>query len=435
MCGIAGIVGRPDSKGALARRAVEAMNQAQAHRGPNDHGLWEADDPTAGPPVVLGHRRLSILDLSADGHQPMVDADTGCVLVFNGEIYNFEALRRELSAQGVRFSSRSDTEVVLKLLARESEAGLARLRGMFAIALWDPRDASVLLARDRLGIKPLYVAIRRSSDGQPLTLFASELRALLASGQVDRRIDPVGLASYLHNGFVVGPHTLVRDVMLLPAGTSVRLRAGQRPEAPRPFWTLPRYAPIEEQESVRGLRDALEEAVRLHLVSDVPLGIFLSGGVDSSAISAIAARVAGTRVSTFNISFDEARYDESAHARAVASALGTDHHEVRLSQASFRSGLPRALHSIDQPTFDAINTYFVSAAVREAGLTVALAGTGGDELFGGYSSFVDLPRARRAATLVAPLPSAMVRNARRASRWARRASCRRKPAGESCRMR
>ena len=413
MCGIAGIVGRPDSSGELARRAVEAMNRAQAHRGPNDHGQWEAEGGAAGPEVVLGHRRLSILDLSPDGHQPMVDADTGCVLVFNGEIYNFEALRSELTAQGLRFTSRSDTEVVLKLLARESERGLSRLRGMFSIALWDPRDRSVLLARDRLGIKPLYVATRRSTDGQPLTLFSSELRALLASGLVDRQIDPIGLASYLHNGFVVGPHTLVRGVMLLPAGTSLRLRAGRQPEAPRAFWTLPRYAPTDEQASTDRLRSTLEEAVRLHLVSDVPLGIFLSGGVDSSAIAAIASRVAQTKVSTFNIAFDEARYDESPHARAVASALGTDHHEVRLGQDTFRAGLQRALHSIDQPTFDAINTYYVSAAVREAGLTVALAGTGGDELFGGYSSFVDIPRARRAAKLATPVPSALLRGAGR----------------------
>ena len=251
MCGIGGMVGHAVSWGVVARAVVEAMNHAQAHRGPNDQGIWPAEGDSGATPVVLGHRRLSIIDLSADGHQPMVDADTGCVLVFNGEIYNFEALRKDLIVQGLRFTSRSDTEVALKLLARDGEAGLARMRGMFTIALWDPRDQSVLLARDRLGIKPLYVAIRRGADGQPLTLFASELRALLASGQVERRIDPVGLASYLQNGFVVGPHTLVRDVMLLPAGTSLRLRVGQPPEAPRPYWSLPRYTPGAEQASVK----------------------------------------------------------------------------------------------------------------------------------------------------------------------------------------
>ena len=291
MCGIAGMVGHADFTGAVARDAVEAMNRAQAHRGPNDHGIWPSEGELTDTPVVLGHRRLSIIDLSADGHQPMVDPDTGCVLVFNGEIYNFEALRRELSSQGLRFTSRSDTEVALKLLARQGAAGLARMRGMFTIALWDPRDGSVLLARDRLGIKPLYVATRRSSDGRPITLFASELRALLASGQIERHIDPVGLASYLHNGFVVGPYTIVRDVMLLPPGTSMRLRVGQLPEAPRAFWTLPRYAPANEQASVKRLGETLEEAVRLHLVSDGPLGVFLSGGIDSSALAALAARV------------------------------------------------------------------------------------------------------------------------------------------------
>ncbi|MDD9938285.1 MAG: asparagine synthase (glutamine-hydrolyzing), partial [Myxococcales bacterium] len=311
------------------------------------------------------------------------------------------------------FRSRSDTEVVLLLLAREGEAGLSRLRGMFALALFDPRAGSVLLARDRLGIKPLYLSTRRT-DGGAVTVFASEVRALLESGLVARRIDPVGLGSYLHNGFAVGPHTLIRDVTLLPAGTSVRVPLDGPPSPPKRFWRLPPHASIDEADAVMQLERALTDAVRLRLVSDVPLGIFLSGGIDSSAIASLAMR--GRRaddepVTTFNIAFDEARYDESPHARAVAEQLGTKHHEVKLSQSSFRAGLGDALQSLDQPTFDAINTYFVSAAVREAGLTVALAGTGGDELFGGYSSFRDIPRALRAASAARSVPAPLLRGA------------------------
>jgi asparagine synthase (glutamine-hydrolysing) len=410
MCGVAGSIGQFDPSRV---DAVKAMNDAQRHRGPDDDGLWSQQQGGNGhgaTGVVLGHRRLSIIDLSPAGHQPMVDAESGCVICFNGEVYNHLELRKELEAEGVRFDSHCDTEVILKAYARRGEGVLARLRGMFAIALWDPKKGKLLLARDRLGIKPLYYTTVQAPGGGRACYFASEIRSLLATGHVARKIDPVGLSTYLWNGVVIGPHTLLRGVALLPAGTALWVGLDGEAGEPRAYWRLPASHPQTDPDVARAeLARELEDAVRMRLLADVPLGVFLSGGIDSSAIAALATRVSSTPVKTCTITFDEARYDESGHARAVASALGTDHQEVRLTGDAFRGGLGDALSSLDQPTFDAINTYFVSKAVREAGLTVALAGTGGDELYGGYASFRDLPRAHKAAALSAPAPEALLR--------------------------
>lgn len=401
MCGIAGAVGRVDPE---VVAAVERATAAQAHRGPDQDGLWTSlPRADRGRGVVFGHRRLSILDLSEAGRQPMVDAESGVVIAFNGEVYNFDELGRELRALGVELRSTSDTEVILKAYARWGEAVIGRLRGMFALALFDPRDETVLLARDRLGIKPLYLAER---DGS--VLFASELRGLLASGRVERRLDRAGLMRFLWHGFVPGPGTLIEGVRLMPAGTTTRIGLDGTLREPRRYWRIPSAAAPssadDEEASVRRVGEALEDAVRMRLVADVPLGVFLSGGVDSSAVAALAQRAADAPVTTFNIRFEEGRYDESPYARQVADALGTAHREVTLTEGDFTAHLDDALRSIDQPTFDAINTYFVSRAVKEAGLTVALAGTGGDELFGGYASFVDLPRARRVAERLRGVP-------------------------------
>lgn len=332
------------------------------------------------------------------------------MLAFNGEVYNFRSLREELEGRGHAFESRTDTEVVLKAFIEWGPSCVERFHGMFAFAVWDPRDESLTLARDRMGIKPLYIS-EREHDGAPLLLFASELRALLATELIPRRIDPTGLASYLWNGFVFGPHTLVEGVRLLEAGTVARFRPGRDHGVERRlFWSLPTRrrepaTPITELEATLGA------AVRDRLVADVPVGVFLSGGIDSSAVSAMATRAAPGAIHTFNVGFDEPEFDESSHARAVAEAMGTQHREIRLTEAQFRSQLSDAFAAIDQPTFDALNTYFVSRAVREAGVTVALAGTGGDELFGGYTSFVDLPQARRVALAVRNLPEAALRAA------------------------
>ncbi|MEX2217576.1 MAG: asparagine synthase (glutamine-hydrolyzing) [Phycisphaerales bacterium] len=388
MCGIAGAIGAVDA-GVVG--AVRAASECQRLRGPDSEGEWPRgfEGVAAGPGgAFLAFRRLKIIDLSPLSDQPMVDPATGNVLVFNGEVYNFRELRRELEGLGHAFRSSGDGEVVLKAYAQWGNGAIERLRGMFGLAIWDPRRRRALLARDRLGIKPLFYAkVKRPGGGA--VVFASQVRSLLAGGLVERRLDPVGLSSFVWNGFVVGPASIIRGVQQLPAGCTAEVDAALPNAEVRRYWQLPRTGVRTFDAAEVGAR--LEETVRQHLVSDVPLGVFLSGGRDSSAITAVASRVSPTRIRTFNIGFDEARYDEGAYARSVASALGTEHHEVRLSEAMFREHLEGALRSIDQPTFDSINSYFVSRAVREAGLTVAMAGTGGDELFGGYRSFRDLP--------------------------------------------
>lgn len=410
MCGIAGAFGFIDER---VRAGVRRMHDAQIHRGPDGEGVWASIPENEQQGVILAHRRLAIIDLSEAGAQPMHDPATGNVVVYNGEIYNFSEVRSELAALGHEFSSASDTEVILKAYAEWGLDCLAKLRGMFALAIWDGRRQELQLARDRLGIKPLYVSWIMGEAGRRTLLFASELRAMLASGLVERRIDPVGLSTYFWNGFVVGPSTLIRGVEEFPAGScqslthSIVRDIGAGDETPKParFWRLP--APDGGKVTRNDLRDVLLRSVSSHLVSDVPLGVFLSGGIDSSSLAALASRAAPGAVHTFNIAFEESDYDEAPFAEAVAKALGTEHQTVRLRRSDFASHLTAALASIDQPTFDAINTYFVSKAVREAGVTVALAGTGGDELFGGYRSFEELPRImawnRRMAALPAPL--------------------------------
>lgn len=383
MCGIAGIVGElnPDSM-----NRVQKMLDAMLHRGPDQHGLWASGE--SGPGAVLGHRRLSIIDLSEAGRQPMIHYDSGVTVSYNGECYNYREIRSELEGLGHRFRSQSDTEVLLAAYVEWGEKAIERLRGMFAIAIWDPRDRTLLMVRDRMGIKPLYYT--SSADG---LLFASEVRALLAASNAARRIDRNALASYLWHGFVPGPRTMVDGFHLLPAGSTVRVREDGRLEQPRRYWKIPASdSRLDGAEAVRAAGEALEQAVQMRLVSDVPLGVFLSGGVDSSVIATLAQRSSSTPIQTFNISFEDTGFDESGYAEQVAQSLGTDHHRIPLTETTFREQLTASLDALDQPTFDGINTYFVSQAVRQAGLTVALSGAGGDELFGGYASFRDLPR-------------------------------------------
>jgi asparagine synthase (glutamine-hydrolysing) len=406
MCGIAGAVGAIDP---AVETAVRAMAEAEAHRGPDDSGFFRSEET---PGVALGFRRLAIMDLSMDGHQPMIDPRERNAVVFNGEIYNYGQLREQLAAEGCEFRSRGDTEVLLKAYARWGAGALTRLRGMFAFAMYDPRRREVLLARDRLGIKPLYYAAVERPGG-PVLLFASELRALLATGLLPRRLDPGALSTFMWNGFVVGPGTAAAGISLLGPGEMMRLSLDRPAARPERYWSLGTRAPLPRQEAIDGLRRALLGAAEQHLLSDVPLGVFLSGGIDSSAVTALAVRAGGRRVKTFHVGFEEAAFDESSYARRVSEALGTEHLELRLTQERFRADLGGALTSLDQPTFDGINTYFVSRLVREAGFTVALAGTGGDELFGGYDSFVDLPKGVRAASAARALPRAALRLAAR----------------------
>ncbi|MBL8901613.1 MAG: asparagine synthase (glutamine-hydrolyzing) [Planctomycetes bacterium] len=403
MCGIAGAVGAIDAE---VRAALARAHAAQAHRGPDAEGLWP--DSGASERVLFAHRRLAILDLSPEANQPMRDDASGCVLVFNGEIYNFAALRDELRAAGRSFRTRSDTEVLLAAYAQWGDECVRKLRGMYAFALFDPRRRTVLLARDPLGEKPLYWTLVRR-NGAAVLLFASELRSLLATGLVERKLEKRALASYLWHGFVCSDRSLVRGVELLPAGSRASISIDAPQCKPERWWHLPE--PEAPRSSMASLRASLEQAVREQLVSDVPLGVFLSGGIDSSAVASLAARAGAGAVHTFTIGFDETAYDESKIARAVADSLGTTHREIRLTEQNFTSGLDGALRSLDQPSFDALNTYFVSRAVREAGITVALAGTGGDELFGGYRSFAELPKARKWARRLRPVPASLLRAA------------------------
>jgi asparagine synthase (glutamine-hydrolysing) len=415
MCGIAGVVGSLSPqvlKGASVRNVlascVERISAAQRHRGPDGSGHWAAESSE----VVFGHRRLAIIDLSEAGAQPMVDAATGCAITFNGEIYNFQELRRELEPLGEQFRSSSDTEVILKAYGRWGLDVVPRLRGIFAMAIWDPRSRSVHLVRDHLGIKPLYwTRVLNSPLGKEVLLFASEVRALLAGGAVERRLDPAGVASYLSQGFVVGPTTMVEGINLLPAATILTIAPGRSAQDANTY-TLECYwrPPSSDVRRVTAdeLREELANTVRMQLVSDAPLGIFLSGGIDSSAVAALASEAAPGAVHTFTIGFEEAGLDESQYAARVAAAIGSRHTNVILREDDFLRQLPDALTAIDQPTFDALNTYFVSRAARQAGMTVALAGTGGDELFGGYPSFAELPRMLRVGAWVPrPLGSAI----------------------------
>ncbi len=400
MCGLAGSIGRLDDD-VLA--AVERMSAAERHRGPDAGATWSSGRTPDARGVVLAHRRLAIIDLSPEANQPMHDPETGNVLIFNGEIYGFRELRDELRAAGSTFRTKSDTEVVLRAYAKWGTACFAKLRGMFALALFDARRRVVVLARDRIGIKPLYVVRVQDPGGRSTVLFASEVRALLASGKVERRLSTEALATYAWNGFVNGDATIVEGIRSLPEGSFVEVSLDGEDRAPAIYWSLPRGG-ARSVADLAAISAELETAARQHLESDVPVGVFLSGGIDSSAVAALAAKAGKGPVHTFNIAFDDPSFDESSYARRVAEGLATVHREIRLTEATFAAQLDAALGCLDQPSFDAINTYFVSRAVREAGITVALAGTGGDELFGGYRSYQEIPRGARVARSLAWAP-------------------------------
>ncbi len=400
MCGIAGIVGIGSVE---YRGAIIQMMAAMEHRGPNDSGLWVSKSGQC----ILGHRRLAILDLSNSAHQPMNSCNSRFVLSYNGECYNYLELRKELEGKGVRFRSSGDTEVVLEALARDGIGILHRLNAMFALALWDEQEKRLLLARDRFGQKPLYWT--RFRDG---LLFASEVRALLASGLVERRISKTGLRSFLSYGSVQGPDTIVAGVRLLPRASTLSVRVGQSPQQ-TPYWEPQRG---QQPVSATDLRDCFVAAVQRHLISDVPIGIFLSGGVDSSVVTASACKAAKGVVKSLAVVFpDQPRESEGVHARRVAQSTGANHTEIPVTGRDMLSMLDDALDRIDQPTVDAINTYIVSQAARQAGLTVALSGVGGDELFGGYSTFTEVPRLLNYRNMVGPVRSFLRRLLKRST--------------------
>jgi asparagine synthase (glutamine-hydrolysing) len=388
MCGLAGIVGRV---GEGNRAALRRMTDAMAHRGPDGDGLWMGPADARGWGAMLGHRRLSILDLSTAASQPMIDPERGDVAVLNGEIYNYVEIREALAAEGHSLWSTGDTAAMLRHLSVHGFDAARDLRGMFALAMWDPRRQELLLARDSLGIKPLYIARNPDRDGDWTIAFASEVRALLRSGLLrSPRLRASAVATVVWNGFTTAPETIVEGIDSLWPGEQIVLSQNGAELRRSRYWTqadLPR-AGSASQEDVAA---ALEDSVRRHLASDVPLGVFLSGGVDSSAVANIARRVSRDPVHSFTLAFTEQERNEGDIARAVSQAIGTEHHEILLRQGDFLARLDEAIGSLDQPSFDGLNSFFMSQAVADAGFKVALVGSGGDEMFGGYPTFRDLP--------------------------------------------
>jgi asparagine synthase (glutamine-hydrolysing) len=370
--------------------------RALRHRGPDDEGTFAERRRIGDLPAqtcILAQTRLSIVDLSPTGHQPMSSLDGRWRLIFNGEIYNHRELRADLQNAGERFVGGSDTEVVLRALVRWGERAVELFTGMFALALWDRATGRLLLARDRFGEKPLYFTY--AADGSSF-VFASEIRALLASGVVDRFVSSRGVTTYLETGSVSEPWTIVRNVWAFPPATVVQLQRGAA--SAKRFWESPfNDEPTHSvKEGSALVRDRLEAAVRCQLVADVPVGLFLSAGMDSTAIAVMAAAARYGVVRSFTVSLDDDALDEGALAAQVARQIGCEHHDVHVSATEAIARVPDAVAALDQPSIDGLNTYLVSKGVRETGTVVALSGVGGDELFAGYRMF---RTAQRWATL------------------------------------
>jgi asparagine synthase (glutamine-hydrolysing) len=382
------------------------MMRAMVHRGPDDEGYVELSlgAEESGLMAGFGFRRLAILDISPAGHQPMINERTGDCLIFNGEIYNFRQLRAELQTEGVRFRSASDTEVLLQALSVWGEHAVERLHGMYAFAFYHAASRRVLLARDPLGIKPLYVATLPDR-----IVFASEIRAVLASGLVPRDIDLAGISGMLAYGAVQDPRTVYRDIRSFPAGHIQWIdgdgSVGVRPQAVQRFWDFPRQIIAgDEPEAVQNVHDLLRDAVLRHLVADVPVGVFLSAGIDSTVIASFA-REYTPRVTAFTVGFGDAHdADEVAPAAATAQALGIKHVTIDIDASNMPNKWQDWLATVDSPSIDGFNTYCVSGELAREGVVVGLSGLGADELFGGYPTFARAPRWSRIARALQFLP-------------------------------
>ncbi len=413
MCGVAAIYAYHDAAGAVDRDELRTIRDRMAARGPDGAGEWYSGDGRVG----LGHRRLAIIDLSERAAQPMVSADGRYVVSFNGEIYNYRELRAGLEGEGCRFVSDSDTEVLLQLYAFKGEAMLPALRGMFAFALWDTQAQTLLLARDPYGIKPLYYA----DDGWTVRV-ASQVKALLASPRVGRGLDPAGAVGFYLLGSVPEPFTAYGGIRAVPAGSHLVWGTAGRSEAVAYFSVAATLreavsggradgkAPLEAL-----TREALLDSVRHHMVADVPVGAFLSSGVDSGALVGLMCEAGGAPVSTTTVAFEAFRghaEDEAPLAEDVARRYGSDHRTCVVSNADVDEALDAFVDAMDQPSIDGLNTWLVSRAVHRRGIKVAVSGVGGDELFGGYPSFTSIPRWVRLAG-----PPARVPGLGRLARW------------------
>lgn len=418
MCGICAIWAYRPAAVPVARAELLAMREAMANRGPDGAGLWLSADQRLG----LAHRRLSILDLSDAGAQPMATPDGRLRIVFNGEIYNYRELRRGLQSQGHRFHSDTDTEVLLYAYREYGRAMVHRLRGMFAFALWDEARQGLLLARDHFGIKPLYYY----DDGQTFRL-ASQVKALLAGGGIATGPEPAGLVGFYLWGCVPEPYTLYRNLLSLPAGHTLWV-AAHGPGVPQPYFDLAgelaqaAKTPGEGARAQVVLGEALRDSVAHHLIADVPIGIFLSSGRDSTTLTALAAEAAAdaagpashrradggaSAIHAITLGFGEyagTPNDEVPLARQFAGVYGCDHHVGRITRDDFDTDLSAILQAMDQPTIDAINIWFVAREAQRAGFKVAISGLGGDELLGGYPSFEHIPRIVARTRTIARIP-------------------------------
>jgi asparagine synthase (glutamine-hydrolysing) len=430
MCGIAGTVRFEGAARAVDRAAAERMLAAQQSRGPDGQGLRMCG------PAVLGHRRLSIIDLSDVASQPMPNETRDVWVTFNGEIYNYRELRSELQAAGHHFESSSDTEVLVHGYEEWGSEGLyRRLRGMFAFAIQDERPRSeeepfFFAARDRLGIKPFYYTV---SEGR--LAFASEVKALVRGGAAAPEVDRCALAAFLSLGSVPFPRTWLKGVECLAPGHS--LEVSRKGLKIRKYWDIS----YEDAGSAAGLGNILQDSVARHLVADVPVGVFLSGGVDSAGVACLAARGRTAPVRTLTIVFDEHEFDEAATARNFARSFGAEHQEIRVTSSDFERAIPHFLDCMDQPTADGVNTWFVSRAAREAGLKVVLSGLGGDEIFFGYSHYKPLTggagmlggymRSGAFTRAIAGRGAAFYGHALGSEKWKRFDYCRNRPLHES----
>ena len=404
MCGIAGIFAYHYAALPVDREELRTIRDHMAARGPDGKGEWFSENGRVG----LGHRRLAIIDLSDRAAQPMASADGQLVISFNGEIYNYRELRKELEARGRIFRTDSDTEVLLHLYAEKGEAMLAELRGMFAFALWDARKQALLLARDPFGIKPLYY-----SDNGRTFRFASQVKALLAGGQVDTAPEPAGHAGFFLWGSVPEPWTLYRGIRSLPAGHCLWLNekgAGQSAAFSRIeeilAWAAANPARGSKAEALEAIGCAVRGSVRAHRIADVPVAMFLSAGLDSAMITALAT-VQGERPHTVTLAFAEyvgSANDEAPLAEQLAAKFGTRHATTMVRREDFEGVRERLFAAMDQPSIDGVNTWFVARAAAAQGIKVALSGVGGDELFASYPSFADLPRMVRLARPLSRLP-------------------------------
>lgn len=403
MCGINGIFAYHRGAQPATESELLTTREWMHARGPDGCGAWWDPNHRCG----LGHRRLSIIDLSERAAQPMAGDGGNLVVTFNGEIYNYPALRKRLEAEGTHFATTSDTEVLLHLYMRRGAQMVHELRGMFAFAIWDEHKRGLFLARDPYGIKPIYTA----DDGRTFR-FASQVKALLAGGQVSRDIEPAGVVGFYLFGSVPEPFTLYRAIRALPAGHTQWIDAA----GPQPPQRYVKLAEILERGSLQPssrpklserLRDCALDSVKAHLLADVEVGLFLSAGVDSGALLGLM-RDAGQRdIRAITLAFDEFRgtaEDEAPHAAGIAMRYEARHVVRRVSEREFSNDLPAIFDAMDQPSIDGVNTWFIAKAAKEAGLKVALSGIGGDELLGGYPSFADVPRWHRRFGALARLP-------------------------------